>query len=70
MHWVTQAPPPPKKVPVLFNPTGAYDAEAVLLVSLGDSAITLTAQQVTGMPWRQFVRLMKVCLIPETPKPS
>ena len=61
MERVTQAPPPqPKKVPVLFNPTGAYDAEAVLLVSLGDAAITLTAQQVTGMPWRQFVRLMKV----------
>ena len=44
---------------MLFNPMGAYDSEAVLLVSLGDTAITLTAQQVTGMPWRQFVRLMK-----------
>lgn len=39
---------------------GAYDAEAVLLVSLAETPITLTAQQVTSMPWKQFVRLMKV----------
>ena len=55
-----QAPATPQRMPTLFNPMGTYDSEAVLLVSLGDTAITLTAQQVTGMPWRQFVRLMKV----------
>ncbi|BDA42397.1 hypothetical protein COCOBI_03-2840 [Coccomyxa sp. Obi] len=48
-----------QKVPVLFSPMGAYDADAVLLVSLAETPITLTAQQVTSMPWKQFVRLMK-----------
>lgn len=45
---------------MLFSPMGQYDAEAVLLVSLADTPITLTAHQVTSMPWKQFVRLMKV----------
>lgn len=52
-----------KKVPVLFSPMGAYDADAVLLVSLAETPITLTAQQVTSMPWKQFVRLMKARLL-------
>ena len=47
---------------MLFNPAEEYDAKSVLLVSLSDTPITLTAQQVTSMPWRQFVRLMKVCI--------
>ncbi len=51
-----------KEVPKLFNPAEEYDAKAILLVSLSDTPITLSAQQVTGMPWRQFVRLMKVCV--------
>ncbi len=45
---------------MLFSPMGQYDAEAVLLVSLAETPITLTAHQVTSMPWKQFVRLMKV----------
>ena len=57
MSWCTQAA---SKAPVLFSPMGQYDAEAVLLVSLADTPITLTAHQVTSMPWKQFVRLMKV----------
>lgn len=57
-HVPTQA----KEVPKLFNPAEEYDAKSVLLVSLSDTPITLTAQQVTSMPWRQFVRLMKVCI--------
>jgi hypothetical protein len=44
----------------MFNPADAYNADAVLLVSLAEGPpISLTAQQVTQMPWRQFVRLMK-----------
>jgi hypothetical protein len=53
------------KVPVLFNPAGAYDAQAVLLVSLAETPITLTAEQVVSMPWKQFVRLMKVRRLPQ-----
>ena len=46
--------------PAMFNPADAYNADAVLLVSLAEGPpISLTAQQVTQMPWRQFVRLMK-----------
>lgn len=52
----------PSKVPVLFNPAGVYDAQSLLLISLADTPITLTADQVISMPWRQFVRLMKVRL--------
>ena len=47
--------------PALFNLADSYKGDALLLVSLAEGPpISLTAQQVTQMPWRQFVRLMKV----------
>ena len=47
--------------PALFNLADTYKSDALLLVSLAEGPpISLTAQQVTQMPWRQFVRLMKV----------
>ncbi len=49
-----------KEVPKLFNPAEEYNDKAVLLVTLASKTITLTAKEVTGMPWPQFVRLMKV----------
>ena len=49
-----------KEVPKLFNPAEEYDDKSVLLVTLSQKTITLTAKEVTGMPWPQFVRLMKV----------
>ena len=39
-----------------------YDPNCVLLVSLQDKPLTLTAQQVTCLPWLQYVRLIKVSL--------
>ncbi len=51
---------PPKNVPRLFNPAEDYDDRSVLVVTLSEKTITLTAKEVTGMPWQQFVRLMKV----------
>ena len=49
-----------KEVPKLFNPAEEYNDKSVLLVTLAQKTITLTAKEVTGMPWPQFVRLMKV----------
>lgn len=47
--------------PTLFGLADTYKSDALLLVSLAEGPpISLTAQQVTQMPWRQFVRLMKV----------
>lgn len=57
----------PSKVPVLFNPAGVYDAQSVLLISLAETPITLTADQVISMPWRQFVRLMKALSLTVAP---
>lgn len=51
-----------KEAPKLFNPAEEYDEKSVLLVTLSQKTITLTAKEVTGMPWPQFVRLMKVRL--------
>ena len=49
-----------KEAPKLFNPAEEYDDKSVLLVTLAQKTITLTAKEVTAMPWPQFVRLMKV----------
>ena len=49
-----------KGAPKLFNPAEEYDEKSVLVVTLAHKTITLTAKEVTGMPWPQFVRLMKV----------
>ena len=51
---------PAKETPKLFNPAMEYDPNCVLLVSLQDKPLTLTAQQVTCLPWLQYVRLIKV----------
>ena len=51
---------PAKEAPKLFNPAMEYDPNCVLLVSLQDKPLTLTAQQVTCLPWLQYVRLIKV----------
>ena len=47
-------------MPKLFNPAMEYDPQCVLLVSLQDKPLMLTAQQVTCLPWLQYVRLIKV----------